>query len=156
MHPFRSLSCLRSAFPPSQHWPQALWVDKQPSFNLVKHQSLYALNWWVIMYQWHFFYFCHTMGWIVSFLESICWSPNIQYLRMWLHLEIESFGGGGGHAKWLLTSYFPNRRWDPSLLHWKHNVLTTGSPGKFRQALFQRTMPGGAGLLPGLAHPVPA
>lgn len=35
------------------------------------------------------------MGWIVSFLESICWSPNIQYLRMWLHLEIESFGWGG-------------------------------------------------------------
>lgn len=71
-------------------------------FKLVSHSVSTSL-----------FYFCHTMGWIVSFLDSICWSPNIEYLRMWLHLEIESLGCGG-QAKWLLTSYFSNQwTWTP-------------------------------------------
>ena len=35
-----------------------------------------------------------------------------------------------GHASWHVASQFPNQRWNPSPLHWKHRVSTTGPPGK--------------------------
>lgn len=29
-----------------------------------------------------------VMGWIVSLTKFTCWSPDLQYLRMWLHLKM--------------------------------------------------------------------